>query len=164
MLFPAAWTNTLITRAMRQGTGESARDITHLRHRIRTQKMRDTSGVDEHVSDITRTLTAIIRNVGFDTTMEPLCTHRQRTKQAANPFLSHCCACRLHADGIPLWDHPSLLDLTCLVWPTLPQVFPRPQLGRLCCSIASSGRAVPAFLPTRHVLPPVAPQKPDLQS
>jgi hypothetical protein len=61
---------------------------------------------------------------------------------------------------------PGLVDLTCLVWPALPQVFPRPQHGRLCSSIASYGRRS-CILPTRQVCrtpPPVAPQNPDFQS
>lgn len=94
---------------------------------------------------ITRTSTVMSQHhrlrYGNGPTFSALILPAHKTRQAANlfmlPLLCLPAACR-RTTALGL-SEPQL-DLTCLVWPTIPQVFPRPQHGRLCSSIASSGR------------------------
>jgi len=135
--------------------------LTHLRHRIRTQNMRDTSGVNEHVTvqdhqRLSSELSAFTKRWRFSVNGRQDKTSRQSFIPIAVP--AGCMPTEYRFGTIRS-------SQTSLVWsgPTLPQVFPRPQLGRLCSSIASSGRGS-CISAHATCLPPVAPQKPDLQS
>jgi len=94
-----------------------------------------------NVREVTKDISsATISKTNFHAMMGPMLAHRKTRKDKPPVLLLQVSLClpaacrRTTALGCP-----SLADLTCLVWPRLPQVFPRPQHGLLCLSIASSG-------------------------
>lgn len=111
-----------------------------------TKREKQPPGVNEHVTLLQEHRRSSLSTIGFDTVMVrlPLVLRlpAHKTRQPANlfmlPLLCLPVACR-RTTALGL-SEPHTVDLTCLVWPTLPQVFPRPQHRRLCSSIASSGR------------------------
>jgi hypothetical protein len=78
--------------------------------------------------DISRISTAITRTFNYYTTVEVLVTGRQDLQDKPPvipiPLLCLPTACRRNT----ALGCPRLVDLTCLVWPTLPQVFSPPSM------------------------------------